>query len=320
MHRLAFALAILFAGTMPDTEAAEGLAVIDRTPEFLEFYEAALGADGPDERFAIWKKHYDFVALPPGLTDRDARARAMLEAAWPDYPDVIDRIRGGAGSLGLDARKRLDAVMELLAADADPPAIRLLYYVGMLEGNAFAAPQPDGSVVIALPAESAPQDRSSSLVHELVHAVHQSMSDIGVGPSGSVAGLVLSEGLAMHATGLLLPTLPDADLLNGDPAWMRRCSREAGRILSGLRPHLHRTGAESVNRFTMGDGVTGMSREAYCAGWHITAELLKDGASLADLARTPEDRVVDLVDRAAASWLDASGTPASAGMLSPRGP
>ena len=320
MHRPALALAILLAGTTPGTEATEGLPVIDRTPAFLAFYEAARDANGPDERFAIWKERYGFVALPPGLPDRDARARAMLDAAWPGYPEVIDRVRAGTGSLGLDARKQLDAVMELLASDGHPPEIKLLYYVGMLEDNAFAAPQPDGSIVIALPAEANPQDRPSALVHELVHAVHQSLSHVAAGPSGSVAGLVLSEGLAMHATRALLPDLPDAEVLNGDPEWIRRCSGETGRILSGMRPHLHSTGADAINRFTMGGGTTGMPREAYCAGWHLTAELLQDGASLADLARIPEGRVVDLIDHATASWLNASRPPAAAAALSPREP
>ena len=62
------------------------------TPKFLKFYdEATREAASPDQRWALWKRDYDFAAVPPTPAGQ-TMARQMLDRAWPRYPDALDQI------------------------------------------------------------------------------------------------------------------------------------------------------------------------------------------------------------------------------------
>ena len=52
-------------------------------------------------RWELWKKDYDFAAVPP-TPEGEQMARKILDDAWPKYPGVLDRIRGGAASITPD--------------------------------------------------------------------------------------------------------------------------------------------------------------------------------------------------------------------------
>lgn len=287
-------------------QAPVSLQLVDLTPRFLEFHQRAADETDPERRFELWKAHYDFVALPPGLPDRDERARAMLDAAWDGYDKVLYRIRPGIAALSPAPEPVLAQVSALLEVDDQLPAITLLYYVGMLDGNAFFAPAPDGSGLVALPAEMEPERRELSMAHEFAHAVHHSLSGLAMGPEGSVAGLVISEGIAMHATRALFPERADHHHLGGSKEWQQRCNAKISVLLTELAGHLQDTGPESVNRLTMGQGLTGMEREAYCAGWHLVGRLLTQGMTLAELARLEDQEVTDLLAETISEWTSAA--------------
>ncbi len=293
----AFGMALLLGWASMSVSAGEKeleISVVDFTPRFLEFYEAAQEAKDKGERFALWQEHYDFVALPPGLPDRDERARAMLEEAWPDYPDYVDRIRAGVDAMDPAPEPALKAAARLLDAVGEIPSITLLYYAGMLEDNAFFAPQPDGSLIVALPAEMDPDRRELIMSHEFTHAIHYAITDLAYGPELTVAGLVLMEGVAMKATQLLFPDQPEVAHMGTSEEWVSRCHDRTDEIIATMSKDWSTTGEDAINNLTLGEGNTGMKREAYCAGWHLVERLLKDEYSLDELARIPENEIPEL--------------------------
>lgn len=272
----------------PDLQDVE-IHVADMTSRFMSFYEQAKDYDSAEKRFELWKERYNFVALPPGLSDRDARAREMLDDAWQDYPDVIKSIE--TATEDLNPEPILTKVADLLGFEEELPPVRLIYYVGMFDGNAFFAPQPDGTLVVALPVEEAPGRLELSMAHEFVHALHFSASGPRSGPESNVAALVLSEGMAMHASRELMPNWSVSDYMGSDGEWVERCNQRIESILIGIEGSLNESGQESLNRFTMGDGNSGMKREAYCAGWHLVDRLLGNGHEYSEIAKSksPED-------------------------------
>lgn len=274
----------------------------DITPRFLAFYEMAREVDDPEKRFELWQEHYGFVALPPGVPDRDERARAMLDEAWPQYPEVIDRIRTGIEALDPPPESVANRVVELFDAEGRLPPLTLLYFVGMMENNAFFAPIPEG-LFVALPAEMAPERREITMAHEFTHAVHHVLGDFGF--DNTVAALVFKEGLAMHASRRLVPGRPDAAYLTTDEAWLARCSDRLETIIVAMQPEFHLRGDAARNKYTVGEGNTGMEREAYCAGWHLVGRLIEKGHDFAGLARVAEDDIPAMLEQAAARALKA---------------
>jgi len=111
------------------------LEVVDLTPRFLDFYEAAAGERaGPERRWQLWQERYGFAAVPPTPEGREL-ARRLLDQAWDRYPEVMDRIRAGAAGLQPAPLPVLERVAALL--DCPAVAVRLVVFVGFLEGNAF---------------------------------------------------------------------------------------------------------------------------------------------------------------------------------------
>ena len=111
MRRLAVAAAALLAlggAAAPDVS----ITVKDLTPKFLTFYRAAQDAD-PDARFGLWKKDYDFAAVPP-TPQGDIIARRLLDDAWPRYPSVMDRIEKGADGIAPRPIDTLNRIVTLL--------------------------------------------------------------------------------------------------------------------------------------------------------------------------------------------------------------
>lgn len=289
--------ALLIAPSFAETFTSS-IRVVDMSPQFLAFYEKAALESDPARRFELWKEHYDFVALPPNLPDRDERARALLDAAWPKYAGVKESLQGGISSLSAQTGPLLGKVAELFdIGDAVPP-ITLLYYVGMFEGNAFFGAQPDGSLVIGVPAESAGESLEISMAHELAHALHHSVSNLAVGPEGSVADLVMSEGIAMHTTRTVFPERSDHLHIGGSEEWLATCDERIPEILRALSTKLESRGPAEVNRLTVGMGLTGMEREGYCAGWHLVGHLLDHGATLAGLVRMSEREAINALSQA----------------------
>lgn len=297
---LLIAMAIVGMNThaFASIEEGVGIHVIDLTPRFMSFYSEARDVEDTDVRFQLWKDHYDFVALPPGMPDRDELARRRLDRIWDRYAEAVPHIHAGASMLSPPPAAVFKSVAELLGVNEPLPPIGLLYFVGMFEDNAFFAPNPDGSLIVAIPAEMAPEKREISMAHEFTHAFHFLVSGRSAQFGSSVADVVFGEGLAMHSTRALFPESPDLAHLGADEDWRTTCEASIDQILAGMRPYLGEDHPEEVNRFTVGEGATGLEREAYCAGWHLVARLLAEGSSLGELAQLPRSEMLDVVSGA----------------------
>jgi hypothetical protein len=288
------------SGTTAESErstAASRLTVVDMTPKFLAFYDSAIArhADA-DARWELWQRLYNVAAVPPTPFGREM-ARRLLDSAWARYPAALPRIRRGLAGLGIVPESILHRVTELLGC-GDTVRVGLRLFVGGFEGNAFAYNAPDGTPLVAIPIEAG--DAKLSMAHEFAHAVHRSPGCAGFPPGyqQSLAHLVLSEGVAMRATERLIPGHPPTYYLHGSADWLASARAKRDTILRGVREHLRQNDEATVQRFTFGAGTSGISREAYYAGWEVTGALLRMGLSLSEIATTPASNVPELVERA----------------------
>lgn len=295
-RRICIAAALMFAApaAAQDTPRVT-LQVDDLSPRFLTFYDAAVAEPDAGRRFALWKQHYGFAALPP-VPQADSMARAMLDAAWPRYPEVLDRIRAGAPGMQPAAEPTLRAVAGLLGV-ADTMTIRLLAYVGAREGNAFTNASR-GVVTVFIPVEEDPAWRELVMVHEMTHAVHHRLAGYSEGWERTIGRTIFAEGLAARATEALHPGRPAAAYLEHRPGWMAAAEARETEILRGILPHLGASDGQTVLRFTMGTGTTGTEREAYYAGWRVIGHLLRRGYTFPQLARIPESEAPALMETA----------------------
>jgi hypothetical protein len=270
--------------------------VIDLSRKFLTFYDSAIAMKlGPDARWRLWKSTYGFAAVPP-TPFGDTLARRLLDSAWARYPAAIPRIRQGASALGLSPDAELRRVVTALGC-GDKTRVDLIIFVGGFEHNAFAFTNANGIPTVAIPLETG--DALGSIVHEFTHAVHRSAgcADIKSGYGQSLAELVVSEGVAMRTTARLLRGSPPIRYIGGTQSWLDSAQARKADILRGIRDHLTESGAAVAQRFTFGDGTTGLHREAYYAGWEIIGALLDSGMSLHDIATTPQTQLPALAIR-----------------------
>jgi hypothetical protein len=265
----------------------------DLSPRFLRFYEAAVAEKaGPDRRWVLWKELYDFAALPP-VPQRDSMARALLDTAWRRYPAVLERIRGGAAAMQPDPTAALGAVAAQLGTDTI--TVRLTAYVGAMERNAFTFGTPAAPQVV-LPIEPDAEWRSLILSHEFAHAVHMRLADLSGGWERSIGRSIVEEGVALRVTEALHPGRPTAAYIEQRNGWLAEAMPRRDAILRGLLPVLRASDSETVMRFTMGRGSTGVEREAYLAGWLVVGHLMERGRTLAEIARVPEAELPALVE------------------------
>lgn len=278
------------AGAAPP---AVRLEIVDRTPRFLAFYDAAIAeAAGPQRRWELWKEHYDFAALPP-VPERDSLARELLDGAWSQYPGVMARIRGGGEALRPEADATLRRVSSLLGADS--LTVRLIVYVGALENNAYFFAQ-NGAMGVVFPVEADAAWRETALPHEMAHAVHHHLAGFSEGWERTIARTLFAEGLATRVAQVLVPGRDDAGYLEHRAGWYAEAEAKREAILRGILPALGRSDSETVMRFTMGRGTTGVDREAYYVGWLVVGDLLERGWTMAELARVPEQEIPALVE------------------------
>lgn len=262
------------------------LTIKDLTPKFLTFYEEATTQDAtPEQRWELWKKDYDFAAVPP-TPEGEEIAKKLLNDAWPRYSAVLDRIRKGAAGLTPDPHITIHSVAELLQPEK-PVDVTLLVYVGAFEENAFTAAQ-EGKITTAIPIEDEPAGRAIRMTHELTHAVHISMGSFSGGWIRSIGTTVLTEGLAMRVTQKLIPGRSEAENVEARPGWFAEATKLRATILRDIEPALTSDKSEDVMRFTMGKGPSGLEREAYYAGWLVVGHMLDQGMTFAEIARIPE--------------------------------
>src|SRR5699024_8266231 len=110
--------------------------IVNLVPQFLKFFELANHEDvNESERWNLWKKHYNFAALPPGY---DQHARNQLNQTWVKYQSNIDQIRNWK----LDQVKferMLTEIKALLGSDEDIPFV-IVFFVSAFDNSAFVAP------------------------------------------------------------------------------------------------------------------------------------------------------------------------------------
>lgn len=122
----------------PRTQINDGLRtyeMVDLCPQFLDFYQAALGAD-PDTRWRLWRKKNGFAAVPP----------TPQGAEMARYAEILPLVRRGAASVEPKPLHVLGKVAALLALDR-PYSMQVTVYVGEFDNNAFSFKQ-DGKPAV----------------------------------------------------------------------------------------------------------------------------------------------------------------------------
>lgn len=275
------------------------LEIVDLCPRFMDFYAVAENAP-PASRWRLWNEKYGFAAVPPTPSGTQL-AHKMLDAAWPRYAQILPVVQRGAAALKPDPRIALRQVANALDFDG-PFEMQLVVYVGGFEGNTFTTVQGNKPVV-AVPIEMDATERELALRHEMTHAVHIRTAGLSGSWERSIAETIFQEGLAMRVTQSLVPGRPNRDYVHEfETGWYAKSMTKARAIVEGIQPALERKDSETVEQFTMGQGTTGTTREAYVAGWVVMGELLREGQTLPQLARVPEPEMADII-RAAMSRL-----------------
>lgn len=290
----------------PHTQIVDGsraIEVVDLCPQFLDFYQAAVGTD-PTTRWRLWGEKYGFAAVPPTPQGKEL-AHKMLDAAWPRYAKILPLVHHGAASVEPKPQDVLRKVAQLLALDR-PYSMQVTVYVGEFDDNAFSFKQ-DGRPVVAIPLEMSTERRELVFTHEMTHAVHIETAGLSGGWERSIAETIFLEGLAMHAVQALEPGHEEREYVDSDSAWFTSAMTKSREILAGILPELEKSDSATVTRFTYGQGTTGMTREAYAAGWIVIGELLQQGKTFPELARIRSADMSAVVRGAIAHWLAQRG-------------
>ena len=277
------------------------LQVVDLTPRFLLFYEAASkpGVD-ENERWRLWHDMYGFAAVPP-TPEGQKMARSLLDDAWPRFASALGLIKKGAAAIHPAPLETLQQVASLLNASV-PVRARLTVAVGDFEGNAFTAPGKDGIPTVSVEVED--PDAGLKLAHEFTHVVEAEQAGLSLEWKRSIAHTIFVEGLAMRAVQALRPGKSDSQYVGEtSPNWFARCILVRHEILKDVRPHLASSESDAVMRYTMGKGGAGLEREAYFAGWLVIGDLIRSGWTFPKLARVTDAQMVGLVDASMARLL-----------------
>ena len=281
--RLLILTALLLGLASPAApQSGRRVEIVDLTGRFLTFYDSATAhAADPGTRWQLWRRLYNFAAVPP-TPFGDSLARRLLDSAWTRYHAALAIIKKGPAGLGISPDSALARVLGLLQC-GDSVKVRLTVFVGGFEGNAFAFGQREGRSNIAVPVEAGNPARS--LLHEFTHAVQRAgCAPFRSGYGGTLAELVVTEGLAMRVVEAAMPGHDDDFYTAAAPGWLATARARRAAILAGVRASVEDSGAAVWGRFTFGAGATGLSREAYYAGWEAVGEMLREGMSFHEIA------------------------------------
>jgi len=276
------------------TEVIDGqrkLHIVDLSPRFLDFYQAAAIVDA-DTRWQLWNEKYGFAAVPPTPEGKQI-ARRLLDDAWPRYAQALPLIRKGVAAMEPKPEAVLKKVADVLGLDG-PFEMQVTTYVGAFDGNAFTAAQ-DREPMVAVPLEMDTEQRSLIFPHEMTHAVHIATAGLAGGWERSIAETIMQEGLAMHVAQLVSPGRDIRAYVEHKEGWYDSAIAKSDAILRGLLPELEKSDSPTVFRYTMGTGNTNTEREAYVAGWLVVGELLKQGKSYPEIARVRSEEMPQLV-------------------------
>jgi hypothetical protein len=277
-------------------DATHVLDIDDRVGKFETFYaDAAAKPVTPDARFELWQKEDGLAAVPPG-PDGDAMARQLLDAAWDRYPALVPTLPSLTKTAEDAAHASFDRINALLATKDVAVHSRVILYVGQFDNNAFTMPAMDGKpATVLMPVENA--ILKIALAHELTHSVHIQLAGVKNSFGAPVGETMFLEGLAMRTSQAAVPGLPETAYTQIDPNdhWLANCYAKKDAVLKGIAADLDKSGHEIAMKYTFGQGNNGMQREAYCAAWIVMGKLIASGKTLPELARVPEDKMVDAI-------------------------
>lgn len=267
------------------------LEIIDLVPNFIKFFTLANRENVNEaERWYLWKEHYNFAALPPGF---DEQARDQLNKVWSLYKSNIEQIRSWKHN-PIQLKGYLSKIQKLLGCEEDIQFI-IVFFIGAFDNNAFVTPYDQDKSALCLPIENKLSD--ITIVHELTHIVHAKTAFLEMKWERPLAELIQQEGLALHASKYLVPGENDEAYIEmrEDQGWLRSCHEHRTEIISGIKPYLFDSEANTLNRFTFGEGSAGLRREAYYAGWELVASALRRGVSFKELASINANSIPDFV-------------------------
>lgn len=258
-------------------------------PKFLSFYHQANKQEIDDEqRWALWKEHYNFAAVPPG-EDGKRMARNILDTAWDKYADNLSFIEKWEPNEE-KVRNCLTKVKALLGYDK-PIDLVVVFFVGGFENNPFVAPYDKKRMALCLPVENG--DSNIHLSHELTHIVHSQTANLTGEWERTIGSTILQEGLATQVSKCLVPGHPDELYIEHKEGWLRSCKEKRAEIITQIYPFLDHDSSEAVTRFTFGNGTTNHEREAYYVGWELVHFLLDEGVTFKEMASVQEKDIPD---------------------------
>ncbi len=260
--------------------------VKDLSRKFLSFYDAASAGNlSENARWLLWKRSYNFAAVPP-TAQGDSMARKLLDNAWSRYPAIVAELKKGDLLGKPEPAGVLQSVTGLLKP-GKPMDVTILSYIGGFEDNAFTNVTNEG-IIVAIPRESPTPTRELLMTHEFTHAVQISMGCLSGGYIRSVGAIVVSEGLACRVTQSLHPNLGDGSFIEITPGWLQKCRDRQSEILKDVKTHLKSSDPNDIMKYTMGKSDLGIDREAYYAGWVVVQHWRAKGLTFAQIARIPE--------------------------------
>lgn len=287
---------LLLLASAPAFAADHVLDIDNRVGKFETFHAHATAKPmDADARFKLWQTEDGLAAVPPG-PDGDAMARKLLDDAWSKYPALMPKLDGLEKAAEETAREMFAKDNEILGTANDHVHTRLVLYVGQFDNNAFTVPPMEGKpATILMPVENI--NLKIALAHELTHSIELQLVPVKNSFGAPVGETMFLEGLAMRTSQRAVPGLPDAAYTSmpNEPDWMPNCVANKDAVMKAILPDLDKSGREIAMKYTFGQGNTGMQREAYCAAWFVMGKLIDNGKTLPELARIPEDQMVDTI-------------------------
>src|SRR5699024_10511600 len=161
------------------------------------------------------------------------------------------------------------------------------------EGNFLTAPYDRDRAALCVPIESEVND--IILYHELTHILHQRTAGLSLNWERPLANLIRQEGLGTRIRQQLNPGKDEESYEAITPGWLKSCEMKKEEIIGGIMPYFKDARSETLMKFTLGEGTTGLEREAYYVGWLIVRSLLDAGVSFEEMAKIPGDQLAQYI-------------------------
>src|SRR5699024_6071661 len=230
------------------------------------------------ERWSLWKKYYNFAALPPGY---DQQARKQLNQTWVKYQSNINQILNWKPDQ-IKLESIFAEIKSLLGSDEDIPFV-IVFFVSAFDNSAFVAPYNEHKAMLCLPIENQLSD--IIVVHELTHIVHSEIASLEMNWESPIAEIVLQEWLALHVSKHLVPGERDEAYIEigVEPGWLQYCHEHRTKILNGITNYLSESNGVLIEKFLFGTVASVHKREDFNAGFELVNIKLKKGVSFKQL-------------------------------------